>query len=115
MNRDLNIGTSINQAKYDYLNIQLYNNDCAATHAYYNTNQFNLNKWPGVIANGASKNAKLLVGIPGNKAEASEYIPTAHLADVYNAAKGVGPLLSRMAATTLDRSTPFLRPDIFVS
>lgn len=85
------MGTSINQAKYDYLSIQFYNNGCAASHAYDGSNAFNLNKWPGVIANGASKNAKLLVGIPGNKAEArtEDYIPTAHLADVYNAAKGV--------------------------
>lgn len=88
-NMDVNIGNSINQAQYDYLSIQFYNNDCAATHAYDGSNQFNLNQWPGVIANGASKNAKLLVGIPGNHAEAPEYIPTAHLADVYNAAKGV--------------------------
>lgn len=86
-NMDTNMGHSINQAKYDYLWIQFYNNECAATHAYDGSNQFNLNKWPGVIANGASKNAKLLVGIPGNKAEAPEYVPTAHLADVYNAAK----------------------------
>ncbi|CAK1367887.1 unnamed protein product [Cercospora beticola] len=88
-NMDLNMGNSINQAKYDYLWIQFYNNECAATHAYDGSNQFNLNEWPGVIANGASKNAKLYVGIPGNKAEAPEYVPTAHLADVYNAAKGV--------------------------
>lgn len=88
-NMDANIGNSINQAQYDYLWIQFYNNDCAATYAYDGSNRFNLDQWPGVIAGGASANAKLLVGIPGNQEEAPEFVPVENIPDVYNAAKGV--------------------------
>lgn len=84
-------GNSINQAQYDYLSIQFYNNECAAVHAYDGSNLFNLADWPGVIANGASANAKLLVGLPGNPAEAGsdQFVPIDHLADVYEASKNV--------------------------
>ncbi|CZT19701.1 related to class III chitinase ChiA2 [Ramularia collo-cygni] len=88
-NMDINMGNSINQAQYDYLWIQFYNNDCAAAYANDGSDRFNLDKWPGVIANGASKNAKLLVGIPGNQQEAPEFIPVDSLPNVYEASKGV--------------------------
>lgn len=76
---DKNMGNSIMEAQYDYLWIQFYNNNCAAREAVSNENNpngngyYNLNEWPDYISNGASRNAKLYTGIPGQKAEAGEY------------------------------------------
>lgn len=95
---DANMGPSINQAQYDYLWIQFYNNNCAANDLFQDSNNnpdgagsFNLKDWPGVIANGASKNAKLLVGIPGSHDAATnyDYVASKNLPSLVSQSKGV--------------------------
>jgi chitinase len=87
-----NMGLSIRQAQYDYLWIQFYNNDCSASTLFDGSggSAYNLKDWPGHISDGASKNAKLLVGLPGSNAEAQGYyIPSNKLASLVDQSKNV--------------------------
>ncbi|WPG98469.1 putative chitinase 3 precursor [Acrodontium crateriforme] len=93
-----NMGTSMMQAKYDYLFIQFYNNNCGAgdlTHPGGNPNgdgTYNLAQWPAYIANGASKSAKLLVGLAGSTTAASgtfDFIPPNELPELIANSEGV--------------------------
>nr|POE90353.1 endochitinase 2 [Quercus suber] len=67
----------IMNSQFDYLLIQFYNNGCAAAELVkpdeenpYGDGTYNLGDWPAYLADGASANAKLLVGIPSSKAGA---------------------------------------------
>ncbi|KAH7386321.1 putative chitinase 3 precursor [Cadophora sp. MPI-SDFR-AT-0126] len=93
-----NMGHSMMEAQYDYLWIQFYNNYCGAADLVKNSSQnpdgagsFNFADWPGYLANGASANAKLHVGLPGDKAEAGDYfyIPSNSLPTVLANSEGV--------------------------
>lgn len=62
-----------------------------STSKIYQEKPLIFSKWPGYLANGASKNAKLHVGLPGNPAEAGSYfyIPPSKLATVLGNSQGV--------------------------
>jgi chitinase len=68
------MATIINQAAFDIIWVQFYNNDGYGCSAINYTTQgsssnFNLNSgatnWVSTLASGASKNAKLYIGLPG--------------------------------------------------
>jgi chitinase len=93
-----NMGLSMTQAKYDYLWIQFYNNNCAANDLFRDSNEnpngagyFNLKDWPKYLGNGASKNAKLLVGLPGasDAAENYDFVASKNLASLVSQAQNV--------------------------
>jgi chitinase len=92
------MGLSMTQAKYDYLWIQFYNNNCAANDLFRDSNEnpngagyFNLKDWPKYLGNGASKNAKLLVGLPGasDAAENYDFVASKNLASLVSQAQNV--------------------------
>jgi chitinase len=95
---DKNMGKSLQEAKYDYLWIQFYNNACSANDLFKdpNTNPngagyFNFKDWPKYLRNGASKDAKLFVGISGARAAAAEfdYVASNNLPSLVDQSKNV--------------------------
>ncbi|KAK0628714.1 glycoside hydrolase superfamily, partial [Bombardia bombarda] len=76
--------TMINQAVFDFLFIQFYNNpDCQASNAA----GFNYNAWESYIKNTASKNAKLFIGLPGSPDSGNGYLEPAAAAALLNSYK----------------------------
>lgn len=75
-----NMGPAMQEAKFDYLWIQFYNNFCSAADLYKNikqnpdgTGQYNFGKWRAYLANGASSAASLFVGLPASLHAADTY------------------------------------------
>lgn len=82
--------------------IQFYNNFCASTDLVKDPNDnpdsdgsggyFDFGEWPAYISGGASKNAKIHVGLPGSKSETPasnsfDYVPTKGLPTVLQNSK----------------------------
>jgi chitinase len=92
------MGKSMQEAKYDYLWIQFYNNNCSANSLFENPAEnkngagyFNLKDWPAYLSDGASKDAKLLVGLPGapDAAAKFDYVAPENLASLVAQSKNV--------------------------
>lgn len=129
-----NMGNSMMQAQYDYLCknlrveftskrpltvsavIQFYNNNCAAADLVKDSNNnpqgpggtYNLADWPGYLSGGASANARLHVGLPGDKAEAGDYhyVPTYSLPEVVANSEGVAGFNGIMIYDAGDSDVP---------
>jgi chitinase len=65
---EVNMGTAITNAQFDWLFIQFYNNDeCSAYQLFQNDGgSFNYDGWVGFVSGTASANAKLFIGLPAS-------------------------------------------------
>lgn len=96
------MSNSIAQAPYDYLWIQFYNNDCAAADVVKNSTgnpngagQYNIKKWPQYVSSGASKAAKLYVGLPASRSGAAhwDWVKPADLPKVIGVSPGISGVM----------------------
>ncbi|KAB8446242.1 hypothetical protein FH972_025224 [Carpinus fangiana] len=68
---EANMGTVLDQSKFDYLWVQFYNNEeaCDASNFVYGSfsgGEFNYDAWTDYLSGGPSADAKLVVGIPAS-------------------------------------------------
>lgn len=92
-NPEPNMGDMITDSKFDMLFIQFYNNDPCSANSYADGDKqdFNFDSWYDFTNQGASKGAKLFVGVPagplgatGDDSGKKYYVPPSGMADLVN-------------------------------
>lgn len=105
---DKNMGCALMEAKFDYVWVQFYNNFCAAADLVKNPENnpnrkaskkhpgnYNLDKWPSYLADGASSEAAIFLGLPASSSAAApfDFIPAADLPYVISESPGIGGVM----------------------